>query len=121
MKLFTRILMITILSSNFLFSSHITPEETIIDGKEVVISLDEDDKGFFQTVDYNEQNESLEFETSENIEVIQIFNLVNEMVYQIPVYSKDVEISKSLLETGSYYFVFLSDNSITKSTTVFIK
>lgn len=121
MKLLTIILLTTMLSSNLLFSNNIVTGEVILDENEVIVSINNGEKSYFPIIDYNHESENIEFVTLETVNILQIFDDNDNMIYQIPVYSKDVEISKSLLEKGSYYFVFLNEKSISKSTTVEIK
>ncbi len=61
----------------------------------------------FKSTSFDTQSENLIFETKGNISVIQIFNTNNELQFQLPVMSSNVQIHKNLFEIGDYKVGFI--------------
>ncbi len=69
--------------------------------------LDENQKTFFNTIEYNSVKERLSFETKSNIMLIQIYNAKGDLEFQLPVGSDVVHISRKLFSSGEYTLQFL--------------
>jgi len=84
----------------------------IFDNEELEVTIDNNQEKssrlsvkFFKNV--------LSFRTIEKIKNIQVYNKDGKLLYQIPIVSKKVEISKELFDSGKYKvnFYFYGDNT----------
>lgn len=82
-----------------------TPETLISTDKVEVISVD--NLGFFADANYDEVSDNLIFNTVESISVVQIFNAKGDLIFQLPVMSKKVNIDKSLFSDGKCNLGFI--------------
>ncbi len=75
----------------------------------------------FHSVTFDNTNNALSLTTTEEITVLQIFNSVGKMLYQLPVLSNQMVISQDFLEKGNYKLGFvLKNNTQVHFTTVSI-
>ncbi len=80
--------------------------ETLISSPEViVVALEE--VNIFLDADYNEDSENVEFNTVNEISVVQIFNEAGELQFQLPVMSTQVRINKNLFSHGNSKLGFI--------------
>ena len=70
-------------------------------------------KDFFQTATYNSDAEVLEFVTADYVNYLQVFDDADKLVYQLPVMSKKLKISKKMFDQGSYKIGFITQNNTT--------
>lgn len=83
---------------------------TILESKTVtVISSNESDASLFVETNYNESDETIEFNTEVEISFVQIFNPDGELEFQLPAMSKNVKIGMSFFEKGDYKLGFVID------------
>ena len=83
----------------------------VISSKKVELTLnDVGQLELFEDAIYLPQANVIKFETKATIEFIQVFDSEGVMVYQLPVKSKKVRISKSLFSKGSYKLGFMLAN-----------
>ena len=108
MKTFTTILVLAIFTITSTFAS--TTPEVILSNEEMTI-VDLSTQEFINTSAYNSATSNLEFETSEKIAVIQIFNEQGVLEFQLPVMSNNVKINKNLFGEGQYKLGFLIEGN----------
>jgi len=70
-------------------------------------------KDFFQVAAYNSQMDALEFITADYVNYLQIFDEAGKLVYQLPVMSNKLKISKKMFDTGTYKIGFITKNNTT--------
>jgi len=70
-------------------------------------------KDFFQVAAYNSQMDALEFVTADYVNYLQIFDETGKLVYQLPVMSNKLKISKKMFDTGTYKIGFITKNNTT--------
>ena len=61
----------------------------------------------FVNTAFDSQSENLVFDTKQPMKVVQIFNANDELEFQLPVMSKNVQINKNLFEKGNYKLGFI--------------
>ena len=68
----------------------------------------------FKSTNYDNDTNNLVFETKENISFIQIFSIDNELQFQLPIMSSNVQINKNLFEVGEYKvgFMLVGDSKV---------
>ena len=68
----------------------------------------------FKSTNYDNETNNLVFETKENISFIQIFSIDNELQFQLPIMSSNVQINKNLFEVGEYKvgFMLVGDSKV---------
>jgi hypothetical protein len=104
---------ITVITSSF---ATVTPESelSIINTTAVELNVvNVLQKDFFQTAEYNTQLEALEFVTADYVNYLQIFDESGKLMYQLPVMSNKLKISKQLFEQGAYKIGFITKNNTT--------
>ncbi|NNE27207.1 MAG: hypothetical protein HKN09_10215 [Saprospiraceae bacterium] len=92
----------------------IIPTESLvlIKTNEIEVSLiDEVQKDFFKMATYSESSSSFDFVTREETKFIQIFDSRGDLLYQLPVLSRKVRISKQLFGKGEYKLGFMIDGN----------
>lgn len=104
MKNLILILTVFIISSSFLKASS-TPKVLISSAEIEVVTIES--QNFFVDATFDESNDNLIFNTTKDISVVQIFNAKNEMEFQLPVMSSNVQINKNLFGEGNYKLGFL--------------
>ena len=104
MKTFTTILILAIFTITSVFAST-TPEVLISTEEMTIVDLTTED--FITTSFYNNESSNLEFVTTQNISVIQIYNEQGVLEFQLPVMSSNVKINKNLFGAGQYKLGFL--------------
>ena len=90
----------------------IIPTESLvlIKTNEIEVSLvDEVQKDIFKLAKYSESSNSFDFVTKEETKFIQIFDYNGDLLYQLPVLSRKVRISKQLFGKGEYKLGFMID------------
>ncbi len=119
MKTILFTLFMTILTVSTLYSSS-RPEVLLSSPDIEVITVES--LAIFKSTNFDYQTENLIFETNENISFIQIFNKDNELQFQLPIKSTNVQINKNLFEVGDYKIGFmLNGDSKVHFTKVIIK
>jgi len=89
----------TIILHTISIASATATPEVLIDNEAIkVITLDSIE--FYMDASYNLNQQNLEFQTKETIEVIQIYDADEKIVFQLPVKSNKVSINKKLLDPG---------------------
>jgi hypothetical protein len=109
----TIIFAITMISSSF---ASVTPESelSLIASPTVELSVvNVAQKDFFQVAEYNSTMDVLHFVTADYVNYLQIFDEAGKLVYQLPVMSNKLKISKKMFETGSYKIGFITKNNTT--------
>ena len=109
----TIIFAVTMISSSF---ASVTPESelSIIASPTVELSVvNVAQKDFFQVAKYNSEMDALEFVTADYVDFLQIFDESGKLVYQLPVMSNKLKISKKMFETGAYKIGFITKNKTT--------
>lgn len=99
------ITIISILTINFSLLAEINPEVLISNEDVEVIAIA--GLNFFQSSNYNLETENLNFYTTKTISVVKIYNLSEEMEFQLPVMSNNVQINKNLFGSGRYKLGFI--------------
>ena len=69
----------------------------------------ETQKDFFTLANFNTETENLEFVTKEDIQYLQIFEQNGKLLYQLPVMSNKLKISKKVFKQGIYKVGFIVD------------
>lgn len=92
-----------ILTASTVFAST-TPEVIISNNYIEVINLGAED--FFTAAEFNSKD-NLAFTTTKEITLVQIYNEDGDMEFQLPVRSKDIEISMNLFAFGEYKLGFI--------------
>lgn len=111
--LVTIIFAITTITSSF---ASVTPESelSIIASPSVELSVvNVAQKDFFQVADYNSSMDVLEFVTADYVDYLQIFDESGKLMYQLPVMSNKLKISKKMFDTGAYKIGFITKNKTT--------
>ncbi len=90
------------------FASNVDGAITLLESASVEVStIEVEGESLFKTVNFDANQEILEFETESEINYIRIFNEEGTLEFQLPVMSKKVKISKALFSGGSYKLGFL--------------
>jgi len=66
-----------------------------------------EDVAFFKTAVFNDETETLAFSTTQDISVVQIFNEMGELEFQLPVMSNNVQMNKNLFGKGKFKLAFV--------------
>ncbi len=109
----TIIFAVTMISSSF---ASVTPESelSIIASPTVELSVvNVAQKDFFQVAKYNTDMDALEFVTADYVDYLQIFDESGKLMYQLPVMSNKLKISKKMFDTGAYKIGFITKNKTT--------
>ena len=109
----TIIFAVTMISSSF---ASVTPESelSLIASPTVELSVvNAAQKDFFQVAEYNSTMDVLHFVTADYVNYLQIFDEAGKLVYQLPVMSNKLKISKKMFETGAYKIGFITKNNTT--------
>ncbi len=109
----TIIFAVTMISSSF---ASVTPESelSIIASPTVELSVvNVAQKDFFQVAKYNTDMDALEFVTADYVDFLQIFDESGKLMYQLPVMSNKLKISKKMFDTGAYKIGFITKNKTT--------
>jgi len=97
---------ISVLIINFAaIAEDINPEVLISNEDVEVIAIAGLD--FFQSSNYSSESENLTFYTTKSISVVKIYNMSEELEFQLPVMSSNVQINKNLFGSGRYKLGFL--------------
>lgn len=76
----------------------------------------------FESVDFDNSSEVIEFSTLQTMSTVQIYNDAGEMTFVLPIMSDNVQINKNLFEKGNYKLGFiLAGQSEVHFTTVSFK
>ena len=70
-------------------------------------------KAFFQVAEYNAESEAIKFVTADFVNYLQIFDANNKLVYQLPVMSNKLRISKKMFKSGTYKIGFITKENTT--------
>jgi len=108
MKTFYLLLSLIVLTSTA-FSATGNPEKsvTIIDAKTVTVTTSDSDAELFIDAFFNKDKERFEFNTVEEINFVQVYNVSGQMEFQLSTRSKKVKLGLSLFEKGEYRLGFL--------------
>ena len=109
----TIIFAVTMISSSF---ASVTPESelSLIASPTVELSVvNVAQKDFFQVAEYNSTMDVLHFVTADFVNYLQIFDEAGKLMYQLPVMSNKLKISKKMFETGAYKIGFITKNNTT--------
>lgn len=106
MKNFITTLIITILTVTATFATT-TPETELVSNDEITVTTDVSE--FFTVAAFNQESETLEFTTVNEISVIQIYDNEGNLEFQLPVMSNMVKINKNLLADGQQKLGFVMD------------
>ncbi len=109
----TIIFAVTMVSSSL---ASVTPESelSLIASPTVELSVvNVAQKDFFQVAEYNATMDVLHFVTADYVNYLQIFDEAGKLMYQLPVMSKKLKISKNMFETGAYKIGFITKNNTT--------
>lgn len=74
------------------------PKAVISNDDVEVVNLEE--SSIFTTAEYNYNKNNLEFETSDQVEMIQIYDETGKITFQLNVDSRYVRINKNLFDSG---------------------
>jgi len=100
------IAIITVLTITFSSAFATTTPEVIISNSDVeVVSVETLD--FFTNASFDTDTELLEFSTTKDMTVVQIYNNDGEMEFQLPVMSSNVQLNKNLFGSGEYKLGFV--------------
>jgi len=66
---------------------------------------------FISNSDFDSNTGSIYFDTKVSVSVMQIYNNNQELVFQLPVMSKEITLNKNLFDTGEYNLGFLIEGS----------
>jgi len=122
MKNIYTIFFLSLFSSTAIFcASNPILDFVIFDHEKVEIAVENDDVQN-NRVSVRLFQDILSFKTVDKIKYIQVYNDQNKLLYQIPILSNKLEISKGLFETGLYKLNFyFSENVDVLSTQIKIK
>lgn len=95
--------------SSFASTDPVVKEISLLENSAVTVTIASADADLFTTAQF--VGENLEFETSNEISFIQIFNSEGALEFQLPVMSDHVKIGKSLIEKGDYKLGFMIEGS----------
>jgi|GEM_PF-3205473 len=122
MKYFTIILLFSLLSIGNLMSNSTLEHDYIVDNSEISITVDnKNNSNFFIEINYDESLNIIKYKTTVKVDHIKIVDYKGDLIYNLPLESKDVTIGKSLLENGEYTFLFVNDGNVKRTSTVVIK
>lgn len=93
MKLIT-IITISLFSASIMFAS--TTPTTEIEKNEL-----------FLFADYNVATSTLDFETKQDVDFVQIYTMNGDLIFQLPVMSNHLSIKKNLFDNGEYKLGFV--------------
>ena len=94
----------------------VTPESEllIIESSTVELSVvNVAQKAFFQVAEYNAESDAIKFVTADYVNYLQIFDANDKLVYQLPVMSNKLRISKKMFKSGSYKIGFITNKNTT--------
>ena len=94
----------------------VTPksELSIIESTAVELSVvNVAQKAFFQVAEYNAESEAIKFVTADYVNYLQIFDANDKLVYQLPVMSNKLRISKKMFKSGTYKIGFITKENTT--------
>ncbi len=105
----------TIITIIALFAFSISNASTNPAGPLVVFSsenveiqiTDKSQSAFFQTSEFNFEENNLEFETEKEITFIQIFDAEGQLTFQLPVMSNKLKIGRSVFGSGDFKIGFM--------------
>jgi len=88
---------------------NITPENEVIllETSTMTVSVDKKIEGLFEVASISEDQNNLDFITTQQVEFIKIFNDKGELEFQLPVSSKKVRVSSNLFQGGKYELGFV--------------
>ena len=66
---------------------------------------------YFSTVGFNDQTNTIDINTMDDISFIQVFDNDGELQYQLPIMSNKVKLSKKMFDSGKYKLGFMMDGS----------
>jgi len=104
--IFTFVLSV-LLTAAALASTNPVKDVKLIDTENVIVSIDVTQSSVFTAANFNAVNESLVFETKDDISFIQIFNEQGDLEFQLPVMSNKVTIGKGIIGAGEYKLGFM--------------
>ena len=84
----------------------------VFENAAATVTIDEADAELFEVAEYN-ANGNFVFETTSDIDFIQIFNAEGTLEFQLPVMSDKVTIGNGLIEKGDYKLGFMVQGSTT--------
>lgn len=83
---------------------------TILDAENITITT-AGDATFFTTATVSSKDKSINFNTVEEVDFIQIFNAEGGLEFQLPAQSKKIKLNNSLFEKGDYKLAFIIKNN----------
>ncbi len=114
------ITLLVVLTSIGFSIGNFNPSTAIISSPDITVTVaNADEESIFTKSIYNAVDEKIEFETTDLVDMIQIYNSEGELEFQLPIMSREVKISKALFSNGSNQLGFVvSGRSETYMTTV---
>ena len=106
MKKLISTLCVTALTMTFA-SASVTPEILLSEADIEIITVEALD--IFTSTSFDTETENIVFDTKKVMSVVQIFNANNELQFQLPVMSNNVQINKNLFESGANKLGFILD------------
>jgi len=109
----TIIIAVTMLSSSY---ASVTPksELSLIASASVELSVvNVAQKDFFQVAEYDATMDVLHFVTADYVNYLQVYNEAGKLMYQLPVMSNKLKISKKMFEAGAYKIGFITKSNTT--------
>jgi putative sterol carrier protein len=109
----TIIIAVTMLTTSF---ASVTPksELSLIASAKVELSVvNVAQKDFFQVAEFDASMDVLHFVTADYVNYLQVFNEAGKLVYQLPVMSNKLKISKKMFAKGAYKIGFITKNNTT--------
>ena len=100
------------LNAASLASDPIIESKKLISTDLVELSLNDSNQfQYFSTVGFNDQTNTIDINTMDDISYIQVFDKDGELQYQLPIMSNKVKLSKKMFDSGNYKLGFMFDGS----------
>ena len=109
----TIIFAITMITSSF---ASVTPDSelSLIASPTVELSVvNVAQKDFFQVAEYDATMDVLHFVTADYVNYLQVYNEAGKLMYQLPVMSNKLKISKKMFDAGAYKIGFITKSNTT--------
>ena len=109
----TIIIAVTMLSSSY---ASVTPDSelSLISSAKVELSVvNVAQKDFFQVAEYDASQDVLHFVTADYVNYFQVYDEAGKLLYQLPVMSNKLRVSKKMFELGAYKIGFITKNNTT--------
>jgi len=83
----------------------------LVDSEKISISTQKSDLEFFDSVRYNANQENLSFDLKDEVAFLQIFDDMDNLLYQLPVMTSKIKLGGGIFDKGVYKLGFIMKDS----------